>query len=283
MVSQLSNTSRMRWLMYSTPIPVFTEPVHDGEQGFGLRLGEGRGRLVEDDQAAVHGERLGDLHDLLLGNGELRDPLARPDVGSEGGKQLRGPPVVPAHVHDELVGVVDRAHEDVFRHCEVLAESDLLVDEPDAQLLRIVGGIDPRLGAVDDDGPLVGLVDPGDHVHERRLPRAVFPHHGMDAAGGHGQAHAGERLCAGEPLADVLYFEDRGAGHLYPPRFPEISRNERRRDDLPVPRRRRRILRRRNSVSSSFPIVNRNVRIRTSGTAASCSGRSLRRPCCCVP
>ena len=39
-----------------------------------LAFGQRRGRLVEDQHAAVERQRLGDLDQLLVGNGEVGNP-----------------------------------------------------------------------------------------------------------------------------------------------------------------------------------------------------------------
>ena len=64
-----------------------------------LRLGrrQRRGRLVEDQEAEIARERLGDLHDLRLGGRELAYREGRVEGDAEIGEQpLRAPPHLPA-------------------------------------------------------------------------------------------------------------------------------------------------------------------------------------------
>ena len=50
----------------------------------------------------------------------------------------------------------------------------MLVDHTDAVFERILGGGDRDGFAVNVDLPLVGEIDAGEHVHQRRLAAAVF-------------------------------------------------------------------------------------------------------------
>ena len=53
------------------------EVAHDPEQDLRLALGQRRGRLVEDQHAAVQRQRLGDLDQLLLRDRERAAPARR--------------------------------------------------------------------------------------------------------------------------------------------------------------------------------------------------------------
>ena len=57
----------------------------DAEQGLGFAVGEGVGRLVHDDDAALEAERLGDFYHLLFAHGKL----AHRGVAGEGEGQPR--------------------------------------------------------------------------------------------------------------------------------------------------------------------------------------------------
>ena len=54
-----------------------------GEQALRFAIGERGRRFVEDQHREVGAERLGDLDHLLLGAGEILDPLARPQREAE--------------------------------------------------------------------------------------------------------------------------------------------------------------------------------------------------------
>ena len=58
---------------------VLAQPVHDRQQSLHLGLGQRRGRLVHDDQAALQRQRAGDLDQLLLGHRQRRHRRRRID------------------------------------------------------------------------------------------------------------------------------------------------------------------------------------------------------------
>ena len=66
------------------------ELAHDAEQHARLAIGERRRRLVEDQDAAVEGQRLGDLDQLLLGDRKRPDEDGRVDR-TELRQRLAGP------------------------------------------------------------------------------------------------------------------------------------------------------------------------------------------------
>ena len=68
-----------------------------------------------------------------------------------------------------------------------------------------------ELAAVPFQGPAVGLMDPGQDMHEGTLARAVLSHQGMDLAAADLQVDAVERPDAREPLADRAG-DQQGAG-----------------------------------------------------------------------
>ena len=63
--------------------------------------------------------------------------------------------------------------------------------------------------AVEDDRPLIAAagIDAAEHLHQRRLARAVLAHEGMDLAGLHGEVDVAQRLHACKTLADAAHFK----------------------------------------------------------------------------
>jgi hypothetical protein len=81
------------------------------------------------------------------------------------------------------------------------------VDDADAQLLRVLGrGRLVRL-ATEEELALVGLVDAGQQLHQRRLAGAVLADQREHLAGAQVEVHVLERLDAGEALGDALDME----------------------------------------------------------------------------
>ena len=152
------------------------------EQGVDLAAGERRGGLVQDQQAGVLGEGLGDLDELLAGDAELADWLVEVDVQADPVQGCLGD---AAHLlavdHAEPLG--GAAQRDVLGDAELRHQVQLLVDGGDAVAL---GGLD--VGeldglAVDEDAAGVRLVDAGHHLDQRGLAGAVLAEEHLDLAG----------------------------------------------------------------------------------------------------
>ena len=61
----------------------------------------------------------------------------------------------------------------------------MLVHHADAGAHRVAGAVEVLHDVVEEDLALVGLVEPVEHVHERRLARAVLAEQAVDLAGLH--------------------------------------------------------------------------------------------------
>jgi hypothetical protein len=194
------------------------EVLDEVEQVGGVLVVEGRGRLVEDQDLHLFGERLRDLHELLL---------ADPDV-----VDLRGGVIAQADPSEELrsleVGLVPVdeptardlvAEEDVLGDREERAQRELLMDDDDAALLAVADVAKAHGLALEDDVALVGAVgvDPREHLHEGGLAGAVLTADRVYRAAFDGQAHILQRFDARERLGDALHLENVGDHSL--PRF----------------------------------------------------------------
>ncbi len=165
------------------------EVPDDLEQHLDLGGAQRRGRLVHDEDAGVHGERAGDLDDLLLAEPQVLDQRHRVDVLLEFGHQGAG--------LTGLLGVVDAgrraqlpAHEDVVAHAEVGCEAQLLVDDRDAAVPRIGGRRERDGAAVELDEAGGRLDDAGQDLHQRRLAGAVLAEQRGDLAAPDVEVHA---------------------------------------------------------------------------------------------
>jgi hypothetical protein len=148
--------------------------AHHLEQPGHLGRGQRRGRLVHHDHPGVQRQRLGDLHDLLVGDGQPAADPARVEPHAEPGKQFCGLRVHPAPVdappgHQRLA-----AHEDVLGHGQVGEQRWFLVDDrdPGPGGGRAVQG--DRL-PVDQQRPAVRLVHPARIFTTVDLPAPFSP------------------------------------------------------------------------------------------------------------
>ena len=198
------------------------ELADEDEQIVDLRVGQDGGRLVENEQLRVlMGQRLCDLDHLLLGDRERLDDGLRIKVEMQLFKQsLR---------HGVLLRLVDErafhrlaADKDVFRHGQVLHEVQLLVDDADAERLRVARAVDLDLLAKKLDRAAVARVDAGQHLHERRFAGAVFADERHDLALADLELRIVQRVDAREVFLDPGHSENR-IGH-FPFPFPFLLR-----------------------------------------------------------
>ena len=145
----------------------------DLEQDLNLRRRQGAGRLVHDQDAAVHRQGAGDFHDLLLAKAQLLDRGQRVDLFLQTLHQDLGLTLFLGEI--DAGGAHDLApHEDVVTHRKVGGEAQLLVDDRDATIARLgrIGEGD-RL-AVQHDLARGRLNHARKDLHQRRLARAVL-------------------------------------------------------------------------------------------------------------
>ena len=189
----------------------------------GLARGERGGRLVEDDDAGIDLQRLGDLDQLPLAR---RKPLDQ-RVGRQGeadrGQQRRRPVGERRAVDQPAAAAGKVADEDVLGDAQVGEEVELLVDEGDAAAFRLAraGG---RVGrAVEVHGSGVGGHHAADDVHQGRFPGAVLPDEAENAAARDPQRHVLQGGDAEEALADAVERQD-GVRHGCPAPMSRVRR-----------------------------------------------------------
>ena len=119
--SAIALTSLSLWVMKTIDLPASASAAHDGEQLVGLLRGEHRGRLVEDQQVDVAGERLDDLDPLLGADRQVLHqrrpgrPAGRTAAETSSTSRRAAAPVEQAErAAADLLG----AERDVLRHGE---------------------------------------------------------------------------------------------------------------------------------------------------------------------
>src|SRR5215831_9501100 len=83
------------------------------------------------------------------------------------------------------------------------------MDDDDPKRLRIVHVAETSLLAVEGDGSLIGAVrvNAAEHLHQRRLARAVLAEKGMDLADLYSKIDIVQRLHACKALADAAHLK----------------------------------------------------------------------------
>jgi hypothetical protein len=179
------------------------EPADDLEQRRHLGVGQGRGRLVHDHEPGVEREGLGDLDHLLLGHRQGADDRSRVQMHPELVEQIGGllAKLAPA---DDLTGIRFPPDEDVLFDREVGHEVELLIDDGDAEVLRLARAVEHDRLPVEDDLAGVRLIDPGEDLHQGALAGAVLADQPQDLAGMDFETDVLQRQHAGEALGDPL-------------------------------------------------------------------------------
>ena len=181
---------------------------HDAGEIGDLGFAQSRGRLVHDDEPRLHGERAGDLDELLLGDrkiAHLRHRIAlEPDALGDGLRLLRHAP--PAY---EQLRAGFAADEHVLGDRHVGGEGELLVDRDDARALGVVRRRKGDRLPEQLDFARIGALRAGQNLEQRRLAGAVLAEKRMDLRRSHFEMDVLKRKHAGKALADAGHLEDR--------------------------------------------------------------------------
>ena len=191
--------------------------AHLPEQALDL-VGRQRGRgLVHDQHPDVERDGLGDLDGLLGGDGQARRRHAGVEVDVEAGQQGLGVRAHPPPAHDPALVTV--ADEDVLGHAEVGEDQRLLVDGGDAPALGVGRAARGRGLAVDQDLAVVGRVDAGHDLDQRRLAGPVLADQRVHLAPPQLERHVVEGTGGPEALGDAPHGEHDilGMHHQSPP------------------------------------------------------------------
>ena len=172
-----------------------------GRSGHGLAVRLGR-RFVVVDGA-------GDREAGALGRRERGHRGVHVDVDvhvGEGGAGLAG--LGPPADLPEAAGAVAAAERQVVDDTEAGDQAEILVDEPETELVPGAGDPEPeRLAADRDRGARVGGVHAGQHLDEGRLARPVLADEGVDLARPHVEVDACQCPLAREGLGQPPHLE----------------------------------------------------------------------------
>ena len=166
---------------------------------------KGRRRLVHDQDFGVQRNRLGDLDDLLVRDGQAFGDAGRVDRNAKAVEQLARLPDHRRRADEPEAALGLAADENVLRDAQVREERGLLVDDRDSGVLALgnVAELDALARHLEVAG--IGVVQAGEDFHQRGLAGAVLPDQCVDFAsldvdGAVGQGdHRAEGLgCVGE-------------------------------------------------------------------------------------
>ncbi len=174
-----------------------------------LAVVERRGGLVHDEHARVEGQRLGDLHHLLLRDGELTHRRARVECEVQPLEDALCVRIQRILVEQPAQPAARLAPDkDVLRRREVAHQVEFLVNDADAQRQCLAWRTRFDRPAVNEDLARVLRVDASQHLHQRGFARPVLAHQRMNFAGHQFESAMVERAHAGERLADIAHRDE---------------------------------------------------------------------------
>ncbi len=221
----------IRHLIHMPDVVRDEDHAHPGFFGFlrivehlpGFAYGQGRGRLVQDQQLlaevcrASNGDGLAltarHAQDFFVGtanlNANLTQGFNRTPVHGFFVEHLDQPPTVHRLA----------PQEEVPRDAHQVDECEVLVDGLDAERPRDFGRGDVDLVSLEINMSGVGRVDAGQHFDQGGFPRAVIPQQADHLSARDGEVHIAQRGDQAKAPGDIFHVDDRGivsvASHLY--------------------------------------------------------------------
>ena len=187
---------------------VGAERLDDAEQPRHLGRRQRRRRLVHHDHPRVRRQRLRDLDELLIGD---REPAGEPVRVEANAEPLEDRRRLASHSpRVDATEPLERLHtdEDVLGDGQIGEERRLLEDDRDPGRLRLLGRVEDRLLAVDEQAPGVGPVDAREDLDQRRLAGAVLADEAVDLTADQFDVAVLESVHGAEALLGVLEGEE---------------------------------------------------------------------------
>ena len=188
------------------------------------RLGQRRGRLIDDDELRLAVKGACQLHHLAVLKAQMLRQFAGADVrGADGVQRLLRLLVHAAVVHQAKAGEgVLLAQKDVGRHGDGIDRALFLHDHAHAQLV----GLDDRLRGVglaeELHLPLVRLEQAGDDRGNGRFARAVLADQAADLSRQDVKRNVLERVGAAKTLVDVFDPQQNFSSIVIHTHFPRL-------------------------------------------------------------
>jgi hypothetical protein len=160
------------------------------------------GRLVHQQHLGIDADGLGNLQQLALGDAQATQQALRVEHEAD-----LGQPAASLLAHRRPVQPTQRVaafapEKEVLVDAQLRHLVELLMDDRNAQALRVARVTQLQRHAVELDHTLVAAIDAGHDLQQRRLARAVFADQRMHFAAAQREVHLVQRLDAGKTLAD---------------------------------------------------------------------------------
>ena len=177
------------------------EVAHQLEERLGLGRGQRSRGLVHDQDLRIEGQRTRNFHHLQARNGQVAAVGGGVDVHVEALEELARITNHLAVVDVAKLGRTGSTDVQVLGDGQVRNNVEFLVDDRQAEVTCVLRRLDVDLLSLQPNlAARVGLVDTGEHLHERGLARSVLTTETQDFTGSKVEVHVGQRLHAGERL-----------------------------------------------------------------------------------
>src|SRR5471032_3369634 len=180
------------------------------EQYGDFRRRQRRRRFIEDQQARILVECLGNLHQLLVAAAVMHHGQRHVQFRDlQFTQQLVGALVHGCVMHAPARQGNFAAHEDILGHGQLRHQHQFLVDDDDAGVFRVADRLRPQRLAFPQDFALPATVriDAGQHLHQGRLAGAIFAAQADTFAGLHLQVDTVERADTAKLFDDAFHFK----------------------------------------------------------------------------
>jgi hypothetical protein len=184
-----------------------TEGAHHIEEAVDLGRRERGCRLVHDDDPRVERQRLDDLNDLLVCDGEASSRAVRVEWHPQAAHQ---PPDTAVHfgtVDPPPTGEGLTAHEDVLGNRQVGEQGGLLVDDRDTRRASRCRPAEVGVVAVQDETPGIRAMHTGDQLDDGGFACAVLTHQAVHLARSECYRHVLDGPDGAERLGDAVKCE----------------------------------------------------------------------------
>ena len=130
-------------------------------------------------QRASRPNRSRDLEQLLGGGTETSDPLRRVEVETQPREQFTRP-LDPGVATKSGPSRPEASEEQILRDRKIVDQSTVLMNNGDASTLGVDGRTQADGPPLEEDLAVIGRIDAGHDLHQRRFPRAVLPQEGVN-------------------------------------------------------------------------------------------------------
>ena len=182
--------------------PLVAQLFQHREQPVGLLRGQYRSRLIENQQPAVAQQQLDQFDPLLGTDRELPDRCVKVEVEIELVDQ--GLDLVAIAAALEQVRDIREGNQDILKHRMGRDQHEVLVNHADGAGQGVFRAGEMNRLPIDADLTAVGVIEPGQDVHQGAFPRAVFAEQGMDFPGADAERHIIEGNDPGKGLANIF-------------------------------------------------------------------------------